>query len=1163
MSDKEVNQSGKLNLNVDNLAEGASVEVGDITLGDKISVRDGGTLNQVGGDQYNAMGDLYIGVQIDDIEDLPPEPGEAPYMGLTYFDEEDADRFFGRDEITSMLVNRLYDTSFLALIGASGSGKSSLVRAGVIPVLKRNKILKSNLQPPSGIWRALVMTPTARPLTRLAFTLTPHDHIEQSALRDQFLQNKNRLSETIKAQQESGHNTLLFIDQFEEIFTMCTDETVRQAFLDNILSLANGDSGAKVIVTLRADFYSDCLRYEGLRKILKTSQEPLGAMTPLEMAAAIVEPATQADWKFQDGLIEEIMEEVGNEPGSLPLLSHALLETWHRRRGRVITLSGYREAGKVQGAIAQTAESLYKSLDAASKKLAERIFLRLTDVGEGSQDTRRRVSIAELEDDTALLAIATRLTDARLLTTSQEGIDIAHEAIIREWPRLRQWLDDNREGLVVHRRLTYAARDWEENGRDNNLLYAGFRLTEAQEWATQNPDEPNKSEQAFLEASSAKLIRLKEEEEEQRRTAEALQSQQRVGRVLRWATGIVGGLMVIAIILAIVARGNATEATAQSEVAATQEAIAVAAQATSDVNAEIAVAAQATSDANAAVAQASAAEISQLKVAIQAGQFAEAAQAELDRDPELALLLAATGLGTQQQTSTENSFYASLLTRYRATLRGHSDLIYGAVFSPDGSQVLTASEDGRARLWSTKSGRLIDSIDGGISTYMASFSPNGDKVAMIGEPPQIWSLTGAPTVYLEGGHESFQVEWIRFNPTGDQVVTAGSDGTARLWSSSGEPLFLYDSPADRVILAEFHPDGQQLVTADSDGTARLWSTETGELLTSFVGHDHFVITAEFSADGLWLLTTSFDYTARIWTLDGTQQTILGEQDGVQRILSAAFHPTQSLVITGANDGRVQAWDLFGQERLSYQAHNAPITDISYNNSGDLIITASDDNTARVWSAEGAPLFTLPGHNDAVTVASFSPDGRTILTASKNDLTARLWATGGDEITTWQGHRGMVTSAQYSPDGTELITAGSDGVAKVWDTSGEQLYLVGGGTSAQSTTFTPDGEFIATLQDGLIVIQTSLGEQVAALEDDFYFIESFSYSPDGTHIVAITDGWTARVWTASGEPVGNLEGHTDAIYTAQFSPNSEYIVTASEDGTARIWTRSGEEVTQLL
>jgi len=445
--------------------------------------------------------EIYAGIEkrmADASSLLKPETGESPYMGLRYFDTADADLFYGRESLTRELAERVSKENFLAIVGASGSGKSSVARAGLIPAWKAASTAEVH-----------VITPTTHPLESLAASLTREsESVTATATLMDDLKNDARslrlyVRKLLSASGES--NLLLLVDQFEETFTLCKDPVERKAFIENLLSLADeADGAARVVLTLRADFYHHCAEYEGLRQALQEHQAYIGAMTPDELREAIIQPAQKNDWDFQPGLVDLILQDVGTEPGALPLLSHALLETWKRRQGRTLTLAGYADAGGVKKAIARTAENVYDRLSPAEQTIARGIFLRLTELGEGAQDTRRRAKLDELSrvtDHDALTKVLKILTDARLVTTEQDSAEVAHEALIREWGTLRKWLDEDRDNLRLHRHLTESTQEWQRRGRESSELYRGTRLKQIQEWMKGKSNSLSSLEAEFVKAS--------------------------------------------------------------------------------------------------------------------------------------------------------------------------------------------------------------------------------------------------------------------------------------------------------------------------------------------------------------------------------------------------------------------------------------------------------------------------------------------------------------------------------------------------------------------------------------------------------------------------------------------------------------------------------------
>ncbi|HJR81245.1 MAG TPA: hypothetical protein VJ821_14340 [Anaerolineales bacterium] len=495
-----------------------------------------------------------------DLEKLPPEAGEPPYQGLQYFDEDDASRFFGREQLTIRVIGRLARARFLAVIGASGSGKSSLVRAGVIPVLRSGARLADGSLPPSGSahWSYRVFNPGGHPLDALAAALSKEDALpsQVNALRDELAADPKALAlatQSLLAQEKKPH-LFLVVDQFEEIYTQARSSEEQEAFINALISASSPDDTQplSLLICLRADFYAQVAQHHRLREMISQHQEFIGAMNQAELVDAIVAPLVQGNWKIQEGLVKVILNDVGYEPGALPLLSHALLETWKRRRGRTLTLSGYIESGGINGAIRETAEAVFNQrLTPEQRPIARMIFLRLAELNEDAQETRRRASFSELitrsTDELTIQTIINILVDARLVTTSTiepgptKVVEVAHESLIREWPTLQQWLNEDRQGLILHRQLTESTEDWIENDRDPGLLIRGKRLTQVQEWLSKqnNADSLSLQEVEFMEASQANA---REEDAKETRLARARRTQ------LIFAAVVVGLLILVGIL---------------------------------------------------------------------------------------------------------------------------------------------------------------------------------------------------------------------------------------------------------------------------------------------------------------------------------------------------------------------------------------------------------------------------------------------------------------------------------------------------------------------------------------------------------------------------------------------------------------------------------------
>src|SRR5688572_6216226 len=746
-----------------------------------------------------------------------PAPGIAPYKGLLFFDEVDAELFFGRENLTAHLADRVSDLAidsslrFLAVVGASGSGKSSLVRAGLAVALKHTG------------WDVRIFTPGADPLTALEMQL----ELDQ-----------------VKA---GSAQLLILVDQFEETFTLCRDESERVSFIEKLLSLAQEPSRKMaVVIALRADFYSHCAQYPLLRQAVAAEQEYIGQMTAEELRRAIEEPARRGGWEFEPGLVDALLQDIGAhashgpEPGALPLLSHALLATWERRRGRTFTLAGYRASGGVRGAIAETAESVFTDqLNQTQQELARDVFLRLTELGEGTEDTRRRAALNELvrqsAEATQLRIVLNTLAEARLITLNEDSAEVAHEALIREWQRLHEWLTHDREGLLLRRHLTESAYEWEARGHDPAELYRGARLAQTREWASANEETLNASERAFLAASVEQEQHDALEREAQRqRELEAAQklaeTQSHAAQQLRRRAVYLVGVLVLAIIAALTAgvfaNRNATLAGQNASIAQTAQVANT----------------QAIADFTRSEAQRLAAEANSLMLN--------------KGDTNLIALLAIRSLN-MQYTPSGDAVLAGLTTLESPprVFTGHSSDVWGVDFSPDGKYLVTGSSDRTARLWDVATGETIRVFSGHTEIDRVDFSPDGKYLLTGGGADHtalLWDIATGKTVQIFSGHTG-SVDSGGFSPDGKLIVTAGGqDLTARIWDvATGETLHVLTGHSGGYLpRVAFSPDGKYVLTAgDTDRTARLWDVATGNEVMVFSGHPELVAAVAFSPDG--------------------------------------------------------------------------------------------------------------------------------------------------------------------------------------------------------------------------------------------------------------------------------------------------------------------------
>jgi WD40 repeat protein/class 3 adenylate cyclase len=1137
-----------------------------------------------------------------------PTPGEPPFKGLQYFEEADSELFYGRELLTAKLVNRLRGiptpsqtqgplTKFLSvIIGASGSGKSSLVRAGLIPALKNEEVLIDGIKPPEGSadWRVHIITPTAHPLEALATELT-HESESVTAtatLMDDLIQDPRSLTLFLTRQTPKQH-TLLVLDQFEELFTLCHDEFEREAFIDNLLTTLNqADGHVTIILTLRADFYAHLARYPELRDAVAKQQEYIGPMTVDELRRAIEEPAKRSHWEFEAGLVDLILRDVGDEPGALPLLSHALLETWKRRAGHRLTLKGYADAGGVRGAIAHTAEGVYQNLTPDEQILARNIFLRLTELGEGTEDTRRRASFEELmshtENDAEVRAVMNILAEARLITLGEQTAEVAHEALIREWPTLREWLNQDREGLQLHRHLTEATHEWQVLEHEISVLYRGSRLAQANEWATINPLALNAQENAFLEASN-RQARLEEQEREEQLQRE-LEAAQRLAETerrsivnLRARNRVITAIGGVAIVLAVLASVFGAQSSSNlnaAEVANTRSA-ANASTAQAEAQSRATAEAIAVNERNVAQQQSQIASVRELS---------SEANLNLEVDPERSILLA---LHAVNQTYAVNQTVlpeaedalrrAIQASRVELTLSGHSMTFSSAVFSPDGTRIATGSEDGTAKIWDAVTGKELLAIQGTTEGWVndVAFSPDGKLLATAGDDKiaHIWDTTTGKELLTLKGHS----EWILkvdFNSNGTSLATLSADGTVKVWdlATTKELLSLHEESDEfQLTWVAFSPDGSKIGTAGNEnlqrGWASIWDAKTGRKIMTLPGEGPNVRSVEFSPDGTRIITANEDRTAIVWDASSGKElfTLYGHTDLVEQ---AGFSPDGTRIVTVADDRQIKVWDAAtGQELLTLAGHSGAVWLFSFSRDNQHIVTTSIDRTVKVWSVAPAqelltvvngPRILFPAGAKVV----YSPDGTRLATAN-SDLAPKVWDVGtGKLLFELPGHTDIVTNIAYNADGTQIGTASNDGTAKIWDaiTGKELLSFTGHTDYVFGINFSPDGSRLATSSwdKTAIVWDAHIGRALFELIGHKEWVGTINFSPDGTRLVTGSWDGTAVVWDAStGKQLFPLTGLNDIVRRAVFSPDGTRIVTAGFDGTARVWDAlSGKELLTL-
>ncbi|WP_439657069.1 nSTAND1 domain-containing NTPase [Lentzea sp. HUAS TT2] len=1048
-----------------------------------------------------------------------PEPDlSAPYAGLTAFGQEDAERFFGRDRLIDRLARQVEEERAVVVVGASGAGKSSLLRAGLMPRLGD---------------RAVLFTPGSTPLDEYA-----------------------------RAVKDTDQDTVLVVDQFEEIFTLCEDRDTRRRFVDRLTE-------HRVVLGVRADFYGHCTDFPALVEAMGRAQITVGPMSTDELRAAIIQPARRMGHTVETALVAELVANCVEQAGALPLLSHALLETWHRRKGNTLTLQGFRAAGGFEGALTRTAESVFAGLTERQQELVRSLFIRLTAIGDGTADTKRHISRGELDDEPDAALVLEALTTQRLITVDRDRIEITHEALIRCWPRLKEWLAADRDGLRAHRDLAESAAVWESLDRDPGALVRGARLGAFRSWLHDPPHPLTAREREFLTSSV---------------TAESaeLASTRRGRRRLQVLAGLLTLLLIVTTGISVMAMQATSEATHQRNSALSQKVAqdAKRLRATDPaLAAQLALAAyrlSPTLDARGAVLSAFtpfyATRLTGHTDNVNAVAYA----------PQRKLLASSSRDRTVEVTDIADPHHPRDVT----TLAGHTDNVVKVAFNADGTILATAGWDRTARLWDSTNGTLLATLNHNDQVNAVAFSSD-DRILATGSTDgvvRLWDLTDlrAPRKITELPHPD-SVLCLAFGPDGSLAAGTGNGSTlvwdlktntsrtlpgkgpvhavaisqdgakiatshdrdVQVWPGQGGDPRTLSGHTDVVRGLAFSPDGR-LASTSVDRSARVWDLTQPDPLV-LAGHTAAVVAATFA--GTTLATASDDHTVRIWDLPG--ELLQAHSDS---IYSVATHG--GIVATGGYDRTVKLWE-DGRLRAVLDGPADAVNSVKFSPDGKTLLAASADHRVHRWDISGTPvrLPDLAGHSDAVNALAISPDGATIATAG-TDRTIVLWdARTGASLGTLRGHGDTVEALAFSPDGRRLASGSGDFSVRVWDVASRRVttHLSGQSHAVKSVAFSPDGRLLATGSTDFAVRLWDGTTLVAELTGHTDTVHAVTFSPDGATLASASADHDVRLWSVAGRtPLATLSGHTERVYALAFRPDGRTLLSAGGDRTVRAW-----------
>ncbi|MEV2213183.1 helix-turn-helix domain-containing protein [Streptomyces sp. NPDC050997] len=1116
--------------------------------------------------------------------------GDCPFRGLAAYTAAWAHLYRGRGAAIGALLEgldrRAPAQGPYVVVAPSGAGKTSLLKAGLMGALSAGRL------PGSQDWPVVELTPGDRPLDRLAQAITTRLGTDPDRTLDAVRSSARDCADLLGEAGPPGdrpaerpYRTLILVDQFEEAFAQCQDPEQRRTFFDLLCDLPKlcdtaGEPVVHVVLGLRADFYGRCLTHPGLTAALRATPFLLEPMTESELREAITEPAEAAGLVVDDALVEVLLHELGAlsdpwadeegcAPGTLPLLSHALRVTWMHREGNRLTTAAYRKSGGIRRALALSADHTYQGLGTRGRRIAEHAFVRLGRRDDLHDITRRRISRARLldllpGDEAEVAAVLEAFVRERLLTIDAEPdgeatVQVAHEALLASWPRVRLWITHDQLMGKVGRGLSEAAVQWQDARRDHALLLTGGQLADAVRWAEEHEDELGPLPREFLAVSR---------ERERRR----VRRRRLVIQLL-----VLGITLVVLVAVAIVTNTKWQTVETQER---TSRAKAWALQSLSTGQSDT----------------------------VAAGRLAAAAyQADESPDIRSALLSSSASLWSARTLDARTPVSAVTWAEKGTVAWGGGD---GRIYrwrprqDPGGAHVASwpCPEDSSGQ---------VDSI---------AYSRDGRRYVAGYDDGSVWLFAGLerPRLLLKGKGNRADADSdtsVAFNPAGTRLAAAGGDGTIRVWRMPEGRLDWTAKPGGQdapgpIRAVAFSPDGRTLAMgggSDKSGDDQsfrsvvLWDTRTGEERDRLRHHPTRSVRAlAFTPDGRKLVGGSFDGTVRVWDVrtDRLVEKYGTHGDSVMDVTLGR----DGTLVSGSQDNTAQVRDLSRPDAvpLALTGHAGPVNAVALSPDGSTVVTGGEDRALRVWRLADSPVRTGLGALTAlarsprggyatgddngdvlvwddrarrprltfraaerdITDLAYNPDG-TLLAVTSMDHTTTVWNTDTGKLLTELPRSGReVLAAVFDRTGTRLVTGGWDDTLRVWDLNSRRVVHSRTAENAWGIALAPEGRGLlaSSGQDNTVTLRTWPGLKVLRhsprVSTDSVF--DVAFDPTGRLLASSGRDHVVEIWdTRTRKTVARLYGHTAPVLRVAFSADGRRLVSASRDGSVRVWEREGD------